>query len=477
MRNSATLVLAVLVCTPLLAGDWPQFRGRNCSGVAVNCDLLPAEIGPDKNVRWKVPLLSGHASPVLSGSRIYVTGERDGKLYTVALDRKDGRQLWEVEAPQQKLEQVHGIGSHAQSSPATDGERVISFFGSCGLFCYDTAGKQLWHLPMGPFNNDFGAGTSPIIEGDYVILCQDHDTDSFLTAIHKRTGKTVWRTDRSEFPRNYCTPVIWEFGGKKHIVVAATLRVVGYDFATGQELWTVRGISRAVCMTPVVGADNNLYVAGWWGGGDPGERIALDPFDQVVGPVDQNKNGALELEELTADAVKERMQPAKQRYSQIDRDKLGGISQQEWEYYRGLFDKSRNVTIAIQPGAVGEATSSHVLWEQMKFVPFCASPLHYNERVFTVKDGGIFCCLDAKTGAPRKQARLPATDSYYASPVAGDGKVYTVNADGKLTVVSAQDQWEVLHSAEFGEEVYATPALVDNRIYLRTKGQLYCMGQ
>lgn len=462
-------LLLCVACMVATAGDWPQFRGRNCSGVAVNCDKLPAEIGPDQNVAWKTPLMPGHSSPVIFGDRIYVTGERDEKLYVVALDRRDGRTLWQAHAPSEKLEQVHGIGSHAQPSPATDGQRVVSFFGSCGLFCHDLDGKQLWHLPMGPFNNDFGAGSSPTIVGDYVILCQDHDTDSFLMAVDKHTGAVVWRTDRSEFPRNYCTPVLWEYGGKQYLVVAATLRVVGYELETGREAWTVRGIARCVCMTPVVGSDNRLYVAGWSGGGDPGERITLEPFDQVIGGLDKNGNAAIDYDELSAG-------PVRQRYSQIDRDKVGGITKAEYEYFRGLFDKSRNVIIAIQPGAAGDATSSHVVWESTRFVPFCASPLHFGDRVFTVKDGGIFSCLDAKTGTPRKQARLPATDSYYASPVAGDGKVYVVNQAGKLTVVSAADEWEPLHSAEFEEEVYATPALVDNRIYLRTAGHLYCFG-
>src|SRR6185312_7887696 len=116
----------------------------------------------------------GHSSPVVAGDRIYLTAERAKRLFTLALDRKDGRILWEAEAPARALEQVHRIGSHAQPTPAADNERVVSFFGSCGLFCYDRDGKPLWHLAMGPFKNDFGAGSSPVLAGDRVILCQDH---------------------------------------------------------------------------------------------------------------------------------------------------------------------------------------------------------------------------------------------------------------------------------------------------------------
>ncbi|MBI1904005.1 MAG: PQQ-binding-like beta-propeller repeat protein [Planctomycetia bacterium] len=458
--------LALLVLASARGGDWPQFRGPGGSGVAVNSSSLPAEIGPDQRVVYKVEVPPGHSSPVISGEKIFLTAVRDQKLLTMALDRGSGKTLWEVEAPYEKLEAIHGIGSHAQPSPATDGERVVSLFGSAGLFCHSVDGKPLWHVKMGHFNNDFGCGTSPIIVGDYVVLCQDHDTDSFLTAIDKRTGKTAWRTDRSEFPRNYCTPVLWDVGGKKQIVVAATLRIVGYDFATGEEMWTVRGLSRAVCMTPVVGGDGNLYAAGWSAGGDAGERISLDPWDTAKA-ADKNQDGALARDELPNG-------PVKQRYSQIDRDKIGGITRGEYDYYRGLFDKSRNVVMAIKPGASGESTNTHLLWEQEKHVPFCASPLYYEGRVFTVKDGGIVSCLDARTGKPTKQARVSAGGDYFASPVAGDGKVYLVSEDGKLTVLSAEESWQELGSEDFGEPVYATPALVDNRIYLRTAGHLYC---
>jgi outer membrane protein assembly factor BamB len=253
-------------------------------------------------------------------------------------------------------------------------------------------------------------------------------------------------------------------------VVAATLRVVGYDFQTGEELWTVRGLSRAVCMTPVVGEDGNLYVAGWSAGGDINERIALDPFDEFAGPIDANGNGALEESEVPDGSVKP-------RFTQIDRDKSGSITRAEYDYYRGLFDKSRNVVLAIKPGGSGDVTDSHVLWEYDRYVPFCASPLHYRGRVFTIKDGGILSCLDASSGKPTKQERLDATGAYYSSPVAGDGMVYLLDEQGQLTVISAQDDWQVLHTADFAEGGYATPALVDGRIYLRTAGHLYCFGQ
>jgi outer membrane protein assembly factor BamB len=463
------LLLTLPFAAPAPAADWPQFRGPNCSGRAATDAPLPAEIGPATNVVWKTALPPGHSSPVVAGDRVYLTAERERKLLTIALDRQDGRVLWEAEAPSAALEKIHKIGSHAQPSPAADGERVVSFFGSYGLLCYDRAGKLLWQRPLGPFKNDFGAGSSPVLAGDWVVLCQDHDQDSFLMALDRRTGATAWKTDRSEFLRGYCTPVLWDAGGRRQVVVAGTLRVVGYDLATGKEVWTVRGISRTVCMTPVVGDDGLLYVAGWSAGGDAEARIRVEPFDGVVKRLDKNGNGKLEADELTTGPIAE-------RFTQVDLDKDGSITREEYERFRGLFDKGQNVVLAVRPGGTGDVTDTHVVWKNTRQVPFCASPLYHGGHVFTLKDGGLLSCLDARDGKPLKSDRLPAHGNYYSSPVAGDGKVYLLSERGELTVVSATADWRVLAASAFEEDAYATPALADGRIYLRTAGHLYCFG-
>ncbi|HEY7422686.1 MAG TPA: PQQ-binding-like beta-propeller repeat protein [Gemmataceae bacterium] len=474
MRKIVRLIAVIIVTgmsfrVEVRASDWPQFRGPNCSGHAAGGERLPDRIGPNRNVLWKTDLPPGHSSPVVVSDRIYLTAVRDKKLLTVALDRKDGRVLWEVEAPARKLETVHGIGSHAQPSPAADNERVVSFFGSCGLFCYDRGGKLLWHRPLGPFKNDFGAGSSPILVGDRVILCQDHDQDSFLMALDKRTGATVWKTDRAEFLRGYCTPVVWDAGGRKQIVVAGTLRVAGYDLDSGKEVWTVRGIARTICMTPVIGEDGRLYVAGWSAGGDAGAPIVPEPFDRVIKRLDKNSNGKLENTELTSGPIAE-------RFTQVDVDKDGSITRQEYERFRGLFREGRNVVLAVRPGGKGDVTASHVAWRNTRQVPFCASPLYLDGLVYTLKDGGFLSCLDAKDGELVKRDRIPGQGNYYSSPVAGDGKIYLANERGRLTVVRAGRDWCVLSTSDFEEDIYATPALADGRIYVRTAGHLYCFG-
>lgn len=454
--------------------SWPQFRGHNSSGLAQTLDPLPTKIGPETGVVWKTELPPGHSSPVVWSDRIYLTAVRQSddstELVTIALDRNTGDIVWEKLAPHKELEKIHRIGSLAQCSPTVspDGRQVVTQFGSAGVFCYDRDGTEQWHVPMGPFNNDFGAGNSPIFAGGKVIIVQDHDTDSFLVALDRDTGEEVWRTDRSEFPRNYCSPIVWTFDDRTRIVVAATLRTVGYDLDTGKEAWTVSGLSRAVCMTPVVGEDNRLYVAGWARGGDVDERIEIPAWAAATALWDANKSGTLEEDEV------EKGGDIQRRFGQFDRDKSGSITEDEYTWYREVFEVAQNKVMAIEPGGSGDLTTTNVAWQFRRYLPFCSSPLYAHGYVFTVKDGGIVTSLNAETGEPIHTGRAAGTGNYYASPVAGDNKIYIADQRGHVSVLSSFAEWKTLHDVEFGEDIYATPAIVDGRIYLRTNGHLYC---
>jgi outer membrane protein assembly factor BamB len=465
----ATITLALLLSAGQSAqGTWSHFRGTSNSAIAVGNKVLPTEIGPKQYVLWKTPLPNGHSSPVVHGNRIFLTGISDSKLFTLAIDCATGKEVWRTEVPHKTLEKVHKIGNHAQSTAATDGQHVVVFFGSAGLFCYDRDGKEIWRVPMGPFKTDFGAATSPIIVDGRVILNQDYDNDSSLTVYDVKNGKQIWKIDRNEFGVGYATPMIWTVNGKKQIVQAGTSRVVGYDFDSGKEVWTVRSMARVGNMTPSIGPDNTLYVAGWAAGADPGDIIALPDFDEMLKKQDANKNGALDAKEI--------MGPAKDRFSQFDRNRDDKIDRAEWDSMRKIFAAAKNRMVAIRPGGVGDVTTTHVLWEQSKQIPYVPSPLVYNDVIFLAKNGGLVSSLDPKTGKTLKFDRVPGRGNYYSSPVGGDGKVYLLSEQGELTVISAKADWEVLHTVDFGEPIFATPALVAGRIYLRTAGHLYCFG-
>jgi len=451
------------------ADSWPQFRGPNASGRPNVDDPLPREIGPNRNVVWSTPLPGGHSSPVVVGDRIFLTAEHDKHLVTLALDRATGKILWEQDAQNQRLEEIHHIGSHAQPTPAADSERVVSFFGSAGLFCYDHCGKPLWKLPLGPFKNNYGAGSSPILVGNLAILNQDHDLDSFLLAVDKKTGKVAWKADRSEFPRGFSTPIVWNNEGRNEIVVAGGLRVCGYSPENGRELWTVHGSARTCSMTPVVGSDGTLFVTEWTPGGDENDRIVAEPFADMIARYDANKNNQIERDEIPPG-------PLSSRFDQIDRDKNGHITVREYEWARNIFNSAQNSTLAITPGARGDATGSHVRWRFSKNLPYIPSPVFDKGRLYMVKNGGIVSCVDATSGKLLKQTRALGSHDYYSSPVIGDGKLLIVDVSGIVTIFSATPELKVISTADLEEPVFATPALVDGRIYLRTSKRLYCFG-
>jgi outer membrane protein assembly factor BamB len=466
---AAAFAMAIAPSLAAQADSWPQFRGPNASG-RPNVDArLPREIGPHKNVIWSTELPAGHSSPVVVADRIFLTAERDKHLLTVALERATGKILWERDAENERLEEIHHIGSHAQPTPAADSERVVSFFGSAGLFCYDHCGRVLWKLPLGPFKNNYGSGSSPILVGNLVLLNQDHDLDSFLIAVDKRSGKVVWKADRSEFPRGFSTPIVWNNEGQNEIVVPGGLRVCAYSPLNGHELWTVRGSARTCSMTPVVGSDGTLFVTEWTPGGDENDHIVAEPFEEMVARYDANKNHLIERNEIPPG-------PLSSRFDQIDRDKDGHITATEYNWARNIFNSAQNVTLAISPGARGDATATHVRWKYAKNLPYIPSPVFDNGRLYMVKSGGIVSCVDAASGKLLKQTRALGSHDYYSSPVIGDGRLFMVDVSGVATIYSATPALKVLSSADFGEPTFATPALVDGRIYLRTSKRLYCFG-
>ena len=449
------------------ADDWPQFRGPGSSGVSRSLRALPVRVGTDENVLWKQRLPTGHSSPAVHGGRIFLTGVDGEELVTLALDSTTGEVLWKQPAPYETKEKFHTTGSLAQSSPAADADVVISFFGSSGLHCYDHSGRLLWSQRMGPFRNDFGAGSSPILEDNRLVLVQDHDEDSFIAVFDKLTGRELWRKPRPEFLRNYATPVIWTVDGRKQVVVLATLKITAYDLETGAEIWTCGGVSRIINMTPVIGDDNTLYAACFSPGNDTDDRVVPLTNDELFA-ADKDGNGTIEEAEFPD-------HPFKGRFSQLDRNKDGRLTQAEYAVTSRPHIEGRNVVLAIAPGGRGDITTTHVRWEHLKQIPYCPSPLYYRDSLLMVKNGGIMTVLDTSTGKVRLQKRLRATADYYASPVCGDGKIYLLNVNGDVTVLSAET-FEELHTTSLEADGHATPAIADGRLYVRVGETLYCFG-
>ena len=281
----AAAMLLLFLIVPLLSQGaeadryWPQWRGPLGTGVAPHGNP-PITWSETNHVRWKTPLPGvGHSTPVIWADRIFLTaaapyGEMMEPVYNMAsgahdnhpvtqrheyivlaLNRSDGRILWRTIVRRDlPHEGGHYTGSHASASPVTDGQHVYAFFGSHGLYCLDVEGKVVWERNMGRMDTKHahGEGSSPALHGDMVVINWDHEGDSFVAGLDKRTGKTRWRKDRDELT-SWSSPLVVEHQGRAQVVVSATGRVRGYDLKTGEVIWECGGLSRNVVASPVAG--------------------------------------------------------------------------------------------------------------------------------------------------------------------------------------------------------------------------------
>ena len=284
--------------------------------------------------------------------------------------------------------------------------------------------------------------------------------------MEKKTGKIRYRVERPEFPRGFATPVLWDEGGLNGIVVAGTLRAKAYALEDGRELWSAEGLARIVNPTPVLG-QGLLFIASYSPGGDTSERISMPSFEEYAKANDADKNGKLSENEIPSGEMKN-------RFLQLDADKDGFITRAEWDNMARIFESAKNGILAFKPSdASASKTGVSLAWHYDRGIPYVPSPLYYKGQIYMVKDGGILTSLDAATGMLLKQARLPAGGTYYASPVAGDGKVYLTSLGGEVVVIAAGPAWEVLASHPLNERSAATPALADGRLYIRTEKRLF----
>jgi len=455
-----------LVANHLTLPVWPQFRGVDGSGVAREGNM-PVHFGPSSNVLWKTALPPGHSSPCIWGDRIFLTAFESNELRTICLDRGNGQMLWQRAVPPGRIERSGRLSNPASSTPATDGQRVVVYFGAFGLVCYDFAGTEQWRKPLPVPVTQHGASTSPVLSRELVLLLCDQDVGSHLLAVSQRDGKTAWRTERPGFRRGFSTPLLWRDGDREQVIVAGTLRLVAYDVQTGREEWSVRGLPNEMCSTPVWG-DGMLFVAGW----TPGAGVARLPnFQSLLEENDRNADGKLSQEEAPPG-------PAKQNFAYIDADKDGFITRQEWETMADIFARSENALLAIRPGGQGDVTAGQVMWKQKRGLPYVPSPLYHQGRVYLVKNGGMLSCYNAASGAVLYQEeRLGVVSDYYASPVAAGGRICVASQSGVLVVLAAGDTLDVLARNDLKEEVLATPAIVEGKLYVRTLRHLYAFGR
>jgi outer membrane protein assembly factor BamB len=497
--KTTTIAFAVVVCAfaTAAAEDWSQFRGPNGSGVSATTGL-PTEFGPEKNVIWKTALPPGHSSPVLTHDRVFVTAyvkvdapakqsahavqaspieKENYKLLVIALDRLTGKILWQREVPRTITGRLQNVNNPASPSPVTDGTNVYVFFQEFGMISYSAAGKERWRRPLGPFNMFYGFGASPILVDDKVILPVDQDSpSSYLIAVDKNSGRVRWKVDRPVVISGYSTPIVYQpKQGAKQIVIPESFQLSAYSVADGKRVWWVRGL--ACEMKSIASNDGEyLYINGWgFPQNQPGQQIPTISWEEALPKYDKNGDHLIAKTEVTGTEKMERMLSA--AFEAFDTNRDEKLNTRDWEVFRAMM-ASENGLLAIKMGGVGDQTATAIRWRYTKPVPQVPSTLLYKGVLYMINDSGILISFDPATGNVLKQGRLHgAIDKYFSSPVAADDKVFLIGQAGQISVLKAAGEWEVLKVNELDDECYATPAIADGRMYVRTRSAMYAFGK
>lgn len=445
------LVVVAVVLSGALAGgevppsparNWPSFRGPRASGV-LEGHATPVswsvERGDGIRFRVRVPGLA-HSSPAVWGDSVYLTSavadaeaplkvglygdigsvpkEPAHRFVLYRVDKRTGRVLWERTAHEGVPRRArHPKSTHANPTPATDGRRVVAYFGSQGLHAYDTDGRLLWSRDLGPLDAAFfaapaaqwGVASSPVVHDGVVYLQCDVLNDPFLAAFDLETGRELWRTPREDVP-TWSTPTVHEVGGRTQLLVNGWKHVGGYDAATGREVWRLRGGGDIPVPSPVV-AHDLVFVTHAHGPGSPIYAIRTSAAGDVSLPD-------------------------------------------------------------------GETSSAHVAWSIPRGGSYMQTPLVYGDLLYACRDNGVLSVFRARTGERLYQERLGGGGTgFSASPVAADGKVYFTSEEGEVFVVRAGERFELLARNPLGEVTMASPALSEGVLYFRTRGHLVAVGR
>ena len=425
------ITVAVVAAIPLDA-QWGQFRGPNGAGVGEGAGY-PVEFSPSKNLAWKAVVPFGQSSPVIVGTRLYLTARQGDRLLTLAFDARSGRELWRCDVRRTRAMAMYKANDPASPTPAADDDGVVSFFADFGLVAYGAGGEVRWTHPMGPFQNFYGMSGSPVIAGGLVIQLIDQLSGSYLVALDRATGRVRWKTDRPGASIGYATPMVYRpLADRADLIVIGSSRLDSYDLATGESRWWTP-LASGGSMGTALADEATLWVS-TLGSNEPG----LPAFATTLAQYDKNKDGRLSVPELAPD------KELAEHFGWIDTSDDKIITEAEWKVARELGMGAWGA-VALKPGATrGLLPETAVQWRVQRNVPYIPAPLLYQGVLYLVKSGGIVTSVDPVTGKFLKEGRATgALGVYNASPVAADGKD-------------------------------ATPALAGGRLYVRTRGTLFC---
>jgi outer membrane protein assembly factor BamB len=459
------IVMAVLL-TAAHAEDWTRFRGPNGSGVSKNTGF-PIEFGKDKNAAWRTPVRRGKSSPVLTPLYVFLTASENEKLFTLCFDRKSGKLVWERVLDRPRHEDRNKLNEPASITPVTDGQNAYVFFKDYGLISYDAAGNLRWKVPLGPFSNSWGLAASPVIGADVIVLQIDQLRESYVAAFDHRNGEIRWKTPRLEH-ESWATPLLYRpLDGKLLLLTVGWGQLGAHLLESGKRVGSVTGLPPAVVASPVLDGDT-VFAFGYG-------MESVAPFSNVLTTLDKNHDGQLSANEYGDEAFLVGI-------ANLRGNRDGIVTKEEWDAsFQDFMGPSGLWAFRLEraPAASsGPSIRLRELWRYEKdFTSVIPSPLLYEGVLYVLRNGGILTALDPETGMVLKTGRVEgAVGGYSASPVAAEGKIFLASEDGKVAVVHAGKDWKVLAVNDIGENCYATPALSEGEIYLRTDEALYRFG-
>lgn len=469
MRIPVALALLSLTAVADERTPWGGFRGNNGCGV-VEAKGLPDTLDPEGNLMWRVEVPAGYSSPTVTGSRLFLTGsDMKGKLFTVCLDSQSGEERWRAEVPFDGSRV--GANSPAAPSPVTDGERVHVLFHHVGLITYDLEGKEIWRKEIGPFNIPHGMAGSPVVHGGKVVLQIDQDGDSYLVAYDGKSGKELWRVARPGMNHGYATPAVYApESGPVQVVASGTMQIAGYALDTGEKLWWVDGSAWQAKSLPIF-AGHTCYVNSFMPSmADMNFPSFSGTFEEALAQRDADGSGKIERGEWADEMMQ-------QIWFILDLNGDEALDEEDWNY--GLAaNRATGGLFAIDLDGRGDLTGSRVSWklEDKRALSDVTSPIVLDGVLYVISEGSLLASIDAATGEVLKHERIGQSDNYFASPVAGEGKLYLAGLSGLLTVVEAGRDWKVLssHSLEDDGKVWSTPAIAGHSVYVRATDALYC---
>ena len=408
---------------------WNQFRGPNGDGKTASTDL-PIEFSETENVRWKVSIHDkGYSSPVVWGNQIWVTTAREdgSELFAICVDLESGDILHDIkvfEVAEPQLEYAD-LNSHASPTPIVEEGRIYVHYGTYGTACLDTkTGEKLWERQNLNCDHRVRPASSPIIDEDTLFLTFDGVDVQFIAALDKNTGDTLWLQHRK----------------------------VDSNFA---DVLKAKGVTDT-------------------------EKTKKEK------PNDNRKSYATPTI-ITYQGKKQLISPAAEvtiSYNPKTGDELWRVRHEGWGWNvacRPIFAHNlvyfttgvEKLLLAVDPSGAGDVTDTHIVWRKRKGAPEIPSPLIIDDLMFMVNEGGVVSCVEAKSGNQVWRGRVGG--NHWASPLYAGRNIYFFSMDGRVSVITAGREFNVLARNEFDDEFIASGAVAGNALILRSRTHLYCI--